>query len=198
MKLASALTSMVEEDPSLTVDAPPGYRRDGARRAGRDASARRGRSGSPGGSAEARDEAPRVVPYRETIRAGDEARPPQEAERRSRPVRRRGARGEAAAARRGLHLRRQDHRRRGAAQLHPGGGGGRARRAQARAARGFPVVDCRRDADRRLLPHGRFLRPGVQDGRHARHARGAAGGAAGAAGADPSCGHRVPNEATAK
>ena len=63
------------------------------------------------------------------------ARPPQEAVRRPRPVRRRGGGDQAAAARRRLRVRGQDHRRRGAAQLHSGGGGGRHRRAQARAAR---------------------------------------------------------------
>ena len=62
-------------------------------------------------------------------------RPAQEAVRRPRPVRRRGAGDQAAAARLRLQVRGQDHRRRGAAQLHPVGGGGRHRRAQARAAR---------------------------------------------------------------
>ena len=63
------------------------------------------------------------------------ARPPQEAVGRPRPVRRCRARDQAAAARLGLQVRRQDHRRRGAAQLHPVGRGGRHRRAQARSAR---------------------------------------------------------------
>ena len=63
------------------------------------------------------------------------ARPPQEAIRRPRPIRRRRARHQAAAARLRLHLRGKNHRRRGAAQLHPVGRGRRHRRAQARAAR---------------------------------------------------------------
>ena len=100
--------------------------------------------------------------------AGRRARPAQEADRRPRPVRRRGDRGQAAAARRGLRVRGQDHRRRGAAAVHPVGRGRRARRHQARAAR-LPGRRPRRDADRRLLPHGRFLRRGVPGGGEARH-----------------------------
>jgi hypothetical protein len=45
------------------------------------------------------------------------ARPAQEAVRRPRPVRRRGARHQAIAAERGLQVRGQDHRRRGAAAI---------------------------------------------------------------------------------
>ena len=77
-----------------------------------------------------------TVGYNETIKKGDRpARPAQEAVRRPRPVRRRGARHQAAAAQRGLRVRGQDHRRRRAAQLHPLGRGGRDQRAQARPAR---------------------------------------------------------------
>ena len=60
------------------------------------------------------------------------ARPPQEAVGRPRPVRRLRDRGEAAAARRGLQVRRQDHRRRRAQAVDPGGRGRRARRARSR------------------------------------------------------------------
>ena len=67
--------------------------------------------------------------------ADHHARPAQEAVRRPRPVRRRGAGDQAAAAQLRLQVRGQDHRRRGAAQLHSVGGGGRHRRAQARPAR---------------------------------------------------------------
>ncbi|MGY3076451.1 small GTP-binding protein [Bradyrhizobium sp. LM6.10] len=65
------------------------------------------------------------------------ARPPQEAVRRPRPVRRCRARHQAAAARRRLQVRREGGRRRGAAQLHRRGGRGRRRRAHTRSAR-FP------------------------------------------------------------
>ncbi len=64
------------------------------------------------------------------------ARPAQEAVRRSRPVRRCRARHQADAARRRLLLRGEDHRRRGAAQLHPLGRGRRSstRSSTARSA----------------------------------------------------------------
>ena len=124
--------------------------------------------------------------------AGRRARPAQEADRRPRPVRRRGDRGQAAAARRGLRVRGQDHRRRRAAAVHPVGRDGRARRHQARAAR-LPGRRSRGDADRRLLPHGRFLRRGLPGGREARHGGGAAEGEAGAARADPGGRDRDPD-----
>ena len=66
---------------------------------------------------------------------GHPARPAQEAVRRPRPVRRRGAGDQADAARRGLRVPRKGRRRRGAAQLYRRGGGGRGRRAGARPAR---------------------------------------------------------------
>ena len=73
---------------------------------------------------------------RDDQEAGPVARPAQEAVRRPRPVRRRGARHQAAAAQRGLQVRGQDHRRRGAAQLHSLGRGGRrsTRSSTARSA----------------------------------------------------------------
>ena len=75
-----------------------------------------------------------TVPYRETIKQADQhPRPPQEAVRRPRPVRRRGAGDQAAAARLRLQVRGEDHRRRRAAQLHPVGRGGRRDASQARA-----------------------------------------------------------------
>ena len=70
-----------------------------------------------------------------------------------------------------LQVRREDHRRRGAAQLHPLGRGRRDRRAQARPAR-LPGGRRRGDADRRLVSRGRFLRHGVPHRRpHRRRAR---------------------------
>ena len=50
---------------------------------------------------------------------------------------------------------------------------------------GFPVVDLSVALDRRLLPHGGFLRSGVPHGRPHRHRRRPAAVPAGAAGADP-------------
>ena len=78
---------------------------------------------------------PLRVPLRETFSApGHRPRPPRQAERRPRPVRRvRHHRG-AAAARRGLRVRRQGRRRLGAAAVHPQRGEGRAGPAGARRA----------------------------------------------------------------
>ena len=102
VKLSSALTRMVEEDPSLSVD----HRQDTGEtllggqgemhlRVAVERLTSRYR-------AEARDEAGARPLSRDDPRHRVEARPPQEAERRARPVRRRGARGEAAAARQGF------------------------------------------------------------------------------------------------
>ena len=99
-----------------------------------------------------------------------EPRPAQEAERRSRPVRRRQDRDPAAPARRGLRVRRQDRRRLGAAAVHPGGRGGRARVPAARPAR-LPGGRRQRHAVRRPVPQRRQLGDRVQDGDGARAAR---------------------------
>ena len=102
---------------------------------GRDAPARRGRAA--GRSLRRRHhhrQAERRLP-RDHQEADPAARAPQEAVRRSRPVRRHRRRHQADAARLRLHLRGGDQGRRGAAQLHPVGGGGRPERAQARPAR---------------------------------------------------------------
>ena len=127
---------------------------------------------------------------RDDQEAGPATRPPQEAVRRTRPVRRRGARRQAAAARLGLPVRREHHRRRGAAQLHPVGRGRCDRRPEARTAR-LPGGRSRGHADRRLLPHRRFLGSGVPHRRPHRRGRGAAAMPAGAARADPSGRDRV-------
>ena len=114
------------------------------------------------------------------------ARPAQEAVRRSRPVRRRGAGDQADAARRRLRVPRKGRRRRGAAKLYRRGGRGRGRRIAARTAR---LSRHRRagDADRRLLSQRRFLRSRVPHRGADRRQRSAAAVPAGAAGADP-CG----------
>ncbi len=122
---------------------------------GRNASARCGRTArrpfrGAGVDAAALGRLPRDHPQ-----ADHAARPAQEAVRRPWPVRRRRAGDQAAAARVRLQVRRPHHRRRGAAQLHPGGGRGRRRRAQARTARFSGGRSVRRPG-RRLLPHGRI------------------------------------------
>ena len=76
---------------------------------------------------------PRIA-YRETVtRAGRGPPPPQEADRRRRPVRRGVPAHRAAAARRRLRVRRRGQGRRHPAQLHAGGGEGRAPGAWSRA-----------------------------------------------------------------
>ena len=135
VKLGVAFTKLTEEDPSISVvhnaeshevviwgqgemhlRVAVGAARRSLRGAGFDAAA--------GGRLS-----------RDHPQADHHSRPAQEAVRRPRPVRRHRAGDQAAAARLRLQVRGQDHRRRGAAQLHPGGGGGRHRRPQARAAR---------------------------------------------------------------
>ena len=91
----------------------------------------------------------------------------------------------------GILVRREDHRRRRAAQLHPGGRGRRHRRPQARPAR-LPGGRRHGVADRRLLSHRRFLRHGVPHRRPHRRRRGFAAVPAGAARADPSGRDRLP------
>ena len=112
-------------------------------------------------------------------------RPPQEAERRPRPVRRRQDRDPAAPARRGLRVRRQDRRRRGAAPVHPGGRGRAPGTACSSGPLGFPVVDVSV-----TLFDGQFhsvdsSRDRVQDGDRAGAEGGPAAVRAGAARADP-------------
>ena len=92
----------------------------------------------------------------------------------------------------GLQVRGQDHRRRGAAQLHPVGRGGRDQRAQARPAR-LPGGGRVGGAGRRLLSHRQFLRHGVPDRGAHRHRRRPAAVPAGAARADPPGRDRLPD-----
>ena len=110
-------------------------------------------------------------------------RPAQEAVGRAWPVRRRGARHQAAAARHRLAVCRDDHGRRGAEAVHSLGGDRRDGLPQPRAAR---LSRGRRvgDADGGLLPFGGFLRHGLPAGRPHRHERGHAEVQSGAARAD--------------
>ena len=79
---------------------------------------------------------PPRIPYRETIKALDRsARPPQEADRRPRPVRRLQDQGRAAAARRRFRVRRRHLRRLDPAPVRPGGREGHPGRADARLPR---------------------------------------------------------------
>ena len=127
---------------------------------------------------------PPRVPYQETIRGSREgARPPQEADRRPRPVRRLPHRDRAAARRR-VRVRQRDQGRRDPARLHPRGREGRARGDAAGRRRRLPGQGRAREALRRLLPHGRLVGDGVQARGLAGDAPGARAGGRGAAGAD--------------
>ena len=111
------------------------------------------------------------------------ARPPQEADRRARPVRRLPHRDRAAARRR-VRVRQRDQGRRDPARLHPRRREGRARGDAAGRRRRLPGQGRAREALRRVLPHGRLLRDGVQARGLAGDAPGARAGGRGAAGAD--------------
>ena len=96
------------------------------------------------------------VAYRETITTPVTRRRPLRApDRRPGSVRSCLARARAAGAGRGLRLRGQDRRRLGPARVHPGR---RARASRKRwrpaATAGYPVVDIKVDAGRRLVPRG--------------------------------------------
>ena len=129
--------SVADHDPE---SADPRHRAVGA---GRDASA--GRAGAA---------ARPLRRQRQIASAGDRisgdhpqidhpARPAQEAVRRPRPVRRRGAGDQADAARRRLRVSRKGRRRRGAAQLHRRGRRGRGRWACCAGRSAFPSSTCR-------------------------------------------------------
>ena len=114
---------------------------------------------------------------------GQGARPPQEADRRARPVRRLPHRDRAGRGR-GLRVRQRDQGRRDPAQLHPGGREGLRRGDAARRRRRLPGQGRPRAPLRRLRALGRLVGDGVQDGRLDRDAPGARAGRRGAARAD--------------
>jgi elongation factor G len=66
---------------------------------------------------------------------------------------------------RGLRVRQRDRRRRGAEGVHPGGRQGHSGAMTNGVMAGFPVVDVKVDAVRRLVPRGRLQRNGLQDRR---------------------------------
>ena len=132
VKLSAALTKAGRGRPVAAHHPHPGHRRDAGRRAGGDAPARG--DGAADRQVRHRRRHPRAggALQGDDPRRGQRARPPQEAVRRPRPVRRRGARHQAAAARRRLRVRRDGHRRRRAAQLF-----------QRRSRRASPSISAR-------------------------------------------------------
>ncbi len=118
------------------------------------------------------DTEPVKVALRETFAAAVQGpRPARQAVRRARPVRRLRHRGRAAAARLRLRVRRQGGRRRGAAQLHPVGGEGRAGPDGARPRRRPPGGRPPGHPLRRQGAQRRLLRRRVPDRRRAGAAR---------------------------
>ena len=106
------------------------------------------------------------VPYRETIRAKAEAPgPPQEADRRPRPVRRLQNPHGAPAARRRLRVRQRSLRRRHPPQLHPRHRKGHRRVSRPRLSRRLPGRRLQGRRLRRQLPRRRLQRNVLQDGR---------------------------------
>ena len=107
---------------------------------------------------------PPRIPYRETIKASHRgARPPQEADRRPRPVRRLQDQGGAAAARRRLRVRRRHLRRLDSAAVRPGRRKGHPGRAHARLPGRLSDGRFPRHGVRRLVPRRRLERAVVQD-----------------------------------
>ena len=166
VKLTAAIAKIIEEDPSLSLS----HSQDMGemvlwgqgemhlrvaleklvRKYGIDASTR-----------------PRQIPYKETIRKSTEVR--------GRHKKQSGGHGQfgdvvvniAPQPRgAGFAILRQDHRRRGAEELHSVGRDRGARLSAPRPAR-LSGGRCRGLPDRRLLPLGRFLRHGVPPGRAA-------------------------------
>ena len=142
VKLTAALHKLVEEDPSLSVEHNPDTHELVLVGPGRDPSADRRSTacklkyGLAGQVAPPDHQLQGDHPPRHQAACALQA-----AERRPRPVRRCACRDQAAAARHRLRIRRQDRRRRRAAQLHPVGRGGRRATISSRGPLGFPVVD---------------------------------------------------------
>ena len=107
--------------------------------------------------------APQVA-YREKLTPRDRGRlHAQEADRRLGPVRPREDRGRAERARRGLRLRVEDRRRRGAEGVHPGRREGPRERARRGRARRLPGRRPQGAARRRRLSRGRLLGARLRD-----------------------------------
>ncbi len=115
---------------------------------------------------------------------------PQEADRRHGPVRQGRAGVRAGRTRRGLVVRIQDRRRRGAEGIYPRRREGHQQRHGRRRARGLPRRRRQGDADRRRLPRRRLVGARLRNRFPRRVPRGTAEGRIGSARADHESGGR--------
>ncbi len=180
-KMTSSLSRIVEEDPSLVISREPdtlevllGGLGDTHVDVAVDKMKRKF-------GVEILLEVPRV-PYKETISSYTTGGvPPQEAERRPRPVRPRLAGAGAAVQGRRLRVRLQDSRRRGAARVHTLRAKGRAEVPPRWRRSRLPGRRSQGHAGGRQLPLGGLVGHVVRDSRGLRLLQGRAGGQAGAA-----------------
>ena len=171
-KLATALSRLAAEDPSIRIENNPEthqlvlwcmgetHAAVVLERLGRAVLRARRPGAVPG------------VPAGDLRRPGEGPRAAREAVRRARAVRRVRHRGRAAPGGRWVRVRRQGGRRRRAAQLHPVGGEGRPEPDGARGAGRLPGRRPAGHPHRRQGPRRGLLRHGLPDGRRAGAARG--------------------------
>ena len=164
-KISTAMHRLEEEDGAIHYARDPQHQR--AASVGAGPAAHRGDGGQAeaplrrrGGAQAAAHSLPR-----DHHDGGRGARPPQEADRRPRPVRRLQGALRAAAARRRLRVRRRDLRRLDPAPVHPGGREGPRRVTRARLPGRLPDGRLQGHALRRLVPRRRLERAVVQDRR---------------------------------
>ena len=119
VRLSGALARLVEEDPGLVLRQDAEFRRNCARRPGRDASEVRLRAPRHRLRREGQRPPPAHPLPRDHPHPGPPARQAEAADRRPRPVRRCQARHRPARPRRGVPVHRQGGRRRGPPQFHP-------------------------------------------------------------------------------
>ena len=163
-KLGAGLARLLEEDPSSASSA--------SRRPASSSSGPRARTRSRSSVERLKRKFgtavvthPPRIPYRETIRGHDQGRgPPQEADRRPRPVRPRLA-GDRAQPGRRRRVRRAGRRWLRAPAVLPGRREGRPRRRREGPIAGYPGHRLQGDPLRRLVPHRRLGRALVPPGR---------------------------------
>ena len=161
---AASMQRLKEEDPSDQLHPRSADPRAAARRAGPAAHRGDGRQAEAPVRRRGEPEAAADPLPRDDHRRDRGARPPQEADRRPRPVRRLQDQGGAAAARQRFRVRRRHLRRLDPAAVHSGRRKGHPGRADARLPRRLPDGRLPGDGLRRVVPSGRLERAVVQDG----------------------------------